>query len=313
MAKPMPERPAPDVEAAADRSVMPSDIRAAMSDLASAFRRAGIDAARRDAQLLVAHAAHLSTAQVIAHPEHPLSRSACEWLLDARTRRLHREPVSRIIAQRQFWGQRLEISPAVLDPRPDSETVVDAVLEIIAQAGLSDAPIRLLDVGTGSGCLLLALLQELPGAFGIGSDISEPALAIARKNAHSLGLQARAEFACINALEAVGGPFDIVISNPPYLRSDEFHSLEPEVRRFDPALALDGGADGLDVYRQIASRLLHVAPNGWVALEIGVGQARNVADLLTAAGFISQPDGVRIYRDLAGHERCVAAKARNRA
>ncbi len=313
MTKLTPERAPPVVETGADQSEMPSNIRAAMSDLAGAFQRAGINSARRDAQLLVAHATHLSTAHVIAHPEQLISQSACAWLLDARSRRLQREPVSRIIAQRQFWGQRLEISPAVLDPRPDSETVVDAVLEIVAQSGLSNAPIHLLDVGTGSGCLLLALLHDLPGAFGIGSDISQPALAIARKNASSLGLQARAKFACINALDAFAGPFDIVISNPPYLRSDEICHLEPEVRRFDPRSALDGGADGLDVYRKLASRLQNVAPNGWVVLEVGIGQARDVADLLSAADFISHPDDARIYHDLAGHERCVAAKARNRA
>ena len=285
----------------------------AKAALERAFKAAGIADGRKDARILIAHACGLTSAQIVAHPEYPLEPAVQETLIEFQRRRLRHEPVSRILSEREFWGHAFEISADVLDPRADSETVIETVLSILAEEDRTNAPLRLLDIGTGSGCLLLSLLRELPLATGVGSDISHAALQVAKRNAVRLEVSARVDFVCGDALDAIAGPFDLVISNPPYIRSGDIPHLMADVRRYDPDCALNGGSDGLNIYRRITSGLIDVVPDGWVVLETGAGQSNDIADMLVKAGFIACAQDASVYRDLAGHDRCVAAKARNRA
>jgi release factor glutamine methyltransferase len=199
------------------------------------------------------------------------------------------------------------LSTATLDPRPDSETLIDAALGLAAEEGWGNAPIRILDIGTGTGCLLLTLLAELPRATGLGTDISEAALTAARQNAQALGVADRAAFARHDMLDGIAGPFGLVISNPPYIASADIPALAPEVHRYDPRAALDGGPDGLDFYRRIANGLEGVR-GGWVLLELGMGQADAVALLLQQAFVKTLHAELRRYDDLGGHTRCVALR-----
>jgi release factor glutamine methyltransferase len=218
-------------------------------------------------------------------------------------RRLAHEPVARIVGHKEFWGLRLAVTPAVLVPRPDTETVVECAL---AQARAQGArPRRILDLGTGSGALLLALMSEWPDAYGIATDTSAAALRVARANAEALGLAARAAFIACDFGAALAGGFDIVVSNPPYVASRDIASLAPDVRDHDPHGALDGGPDGLAAYRAIAAdarRLL--APAGLLVLELGAGQAAEVAALLRQAGL----DVMEPIADLAGIPRAISAR-----
>lgn len=226
-------------------------------------------------------------------------RTALDGLI---ARRCAREPVSRIVGRREFWSMDFVLSPATLDPRPDSETVVEAAL---ASIGDRRAPLLLADLGTGTGCLLLALLSELPAARGVGVDRSALAADTARANATRLGLAERAGFVVGDWSAALAGGFDLVVSNPPYLATAEMADLAPEVGRFDPALALDGGGDGLAAYRAIAADLDRLlAPGGRVVLEVGQGQAPAVSALLDGAGL----SGIAVRPDLAGIERAVCGQ-----
>ena len=217
---------------------------AALRQATALLRSAGIEGAGDDARRLLAAALALSAAQLLARPERPLSAEESERFGRSIARRAAREPVSRILGEREFYGRSFAISPATLDPRPDSETLIAAALEFTAAEKWPAAParpLRILDVGTGSGCLLLTLLAELPGALGVGIDTSTAALDIARANAQRLGVADRAHWLVGDALEAMRGPFDILISNPPYIPTGEIAGLDPEVRCYDPPLALDGG------------------------------------------------------------------------
>ena len=218
-------------------------------------------------------------------------------------RRLNREPVSRIVGCREFWSLDFRVSPDVLVPRPETETVVEAALDLVKPK--KNEPLRILDIGTGSGALLLALLSELPNAFGIGTDLSVAASMLARDNAVRLGFSARCAFVACDIAAALRGPFDLVVSNPPYVASGDIASLEPEVRDYDPVIALNGGADGLDGYRAIiadAGRLL--APAGHLVVELGAGRQNDVAALFAAAG-LTINGGARC--DLAGIARALSA------
>jgi release factor glutamine methyltransferase len=170
--------------------------------------------------------------------------------------------------------------------------------------------LRILDVGTGTGCLLLTLLAELPNATGVGTDISKAALDVARENARRLGIAGRADWLACDALEGVDGPFDLLVSNPPYVRTDEIDGLAPEVSRFDPHLALDGGSDGLRIFCRLFGRVAAVVPDGWIVLEVGYDQADAVADLLAMGVPALERSNVRISRDVTGMRRCVAARTR---
>jgi len=268
--------------------------------LAEAFTRAGIDEATIDARLLLCAAAGFDHSALIRDPDLPIEEEAAERALAMARRRLAREPVSRILGERSFWSFDLLVTPAVLDPRPDTETVVDGALEVLAER--QGEALSILDLGTGSGALLCALLDVFPQAQGLGVDISKEACAVARENLSRCDLAPRGQVRQ-GSWEA-GRPslYDLVVSNPPYIESAALAGLDPKVRLYDPPLALDGGPDGLTAYRDICA-LLHalVAPGGFAIFEVGQGQAQAVAALLASQGFAD----VRAKRDLAGVERAV--------
>ncbi|MBI1649277.1 peptide chain release factor N(5)-glutamine methyltransferase [Hyphomicrobium sulfonivorans] len=268
---------------------------------------AGIEEAGREARLIVASVCGLPTSEIIVRPERPLGVDEQQRLAAMVARRCAREPISRIVGEREFYGRRFKLSAATLDPRPDSETLIDAVLGLVSRERWAGRPIRVLDIGTGTGCLLLTLLAELPNATGLGTDISAEALKTAAANAEVLGLAARASFARHDVLEGVNGPFDLVISNPPYIETGVIAGLDPEVQRFDPMAALDGGPDGLAIYRRIAGDLGRVL-TGWVVLEVGAGQADAVASVFQQAFVKTRQAELRRYDDLGGHTRCVAIR-----
>ncbi len=274
------------------------------------LKAAGVETAQLDARLLLRHASGLSAEQVLADPERVLGNVQEQLFTELVERRAAREPLSQILGHREFWSLDFEVSSSVLDPRPDSEILIEAVL---AHARALAAPdgrnLSILDLGTGSGCLLLTLLHELPGTAGMGVDLSAEALAVARSNAARLGLASRADFAEGDWTSAVSGTFDIIVSNPPYIRRADIAGLAPEVRDHEPHLALDGGSDGLDAYRRIIPALAPLFGNragrpGLAAFEVGQGQARDVSNLLSKNGF----SNVTTNRDLAGIERCVTGR-----
>jgi len=271
--------------------------------LAQMFRTRGLETPELDARILVGHALGIDRSQLAANSGRLLDASEADAVAARATRRLSHEPIARIVGHKEFWSLDLRVDPAVLVPRPETETVVEAALAAI-DAGARKQPLRLLDIGTGSGALLLALLTELPNAFGIGVDISTAALDVARDNAVTLGFARRCAFVAGDGGRALSGPFDIVVSNPPYIAQGEISHLAPEVREHDPALALDGGNDGLDGYRMIAAdvqRLL--APGGFLVVELGAGQEVNAAALLTKAGLTVGS----ARKDLAGIARALTA------
>jgi release factor glutamine methyltransferase len=278
--------------------------------LSARFKRAGTESAELDARMLVGAALGLDLTGLIAAASRRLTEDEAERVEDHARRRIAGEPVARIIGSKEFWGLQLALSPATLVPRPDTETVVEAALDFLRAEERGDRPMRIADLGTGSGAILLALLSELPHAFGVGTDVSPAALHIAKANARQLRLAARAAFVACDYASALTGAFDLIVSNPPYIPSTEIASLEIEVRDHDPPLALDGGNDGLDAYRRIApeaARLL--APRGAVIVEVGRGQSGDVQQLLTAAGLI--PTGLP-RTDLAGIRRAVLARPQPR-
>lgn len=263
--------------------------------LAAQFRAAGLDTPELDARILVGHALGLGHAELAAAPSHILSGGEANAIARLAQRRLAREPVARIIGWKEFWSLPLRIDAATLVPRPETETVVEAALATIETRGQRSRPLRVADLGTGSGAILLALLAELPNAFGVGSDTSVPALALARENARRLGFT-HAQFVACDLAAALRGSFDIIVANPPYIASADIASLAPEVRDFDPPRALDGGRDGLDFYRAIAAAApALLAPNGVLVVELGAGQAEAVAALFAATGLALLPPRTDLY------------------
>jgi release factor glutamine methyltransferase len=292
----------PPIEAGPQRAgAGPATVARVLAAAAARLGAAGVEGAARDARLLLAAALEAGPELPTAHRERVLDgteRARIERLI---ARRAAREPVSRILGRRGFWSLDFKITPDTLDPRPDSETLIEAVLGRIDEP---TTPRHILDLGTGCGCLLLALLSELPGARGLGVDISEAALGVARKNADSLGFGARTRFERRDWAAGLSGPWQVIISNPPYIKEREIEGLAPEVAHHDPKTALDAGPDGLDAYRALlpqAARLLD--RGGTLALEVGKGQQDAVEALLVAAGL--SPLGW--VRDLGGIERCLVA------
>lgn len=279
-----------------------SSLRQALAEIAQLLQKAGIERARAEARLLAAHALGLSIEQIVADDGRLIGSTELDRLRTLATERARRRPMSQILGYREFYGRRFDVTPDVLTPRPDSETLIDAVLDHMADRG---APLEVLELGVGTGCLLLTLLAELPQVRGAGVDLSAKALEVARGNAAALGLAGRCRLVQGDWTNAITGMFDVVISNPPYIPSADIAGLDPEVATHEPRLALDGGADGLSFYRRLAgdiARLLR--PQGLLALEVGEGQARPVAALLTAAGI----EVLEQRRDLAGIERCVLGR-----
>lgn len=266
---------------------------------------AGVEAPRRDARLLLAAAMDVAEAGLLIDPDRVVAAEAADRFDALVAHRAARMPVSRILGEREFWSLTLQIGPGVLDPRPDTETLVDAALAYVdrTDAGRNGAW-RILDLGTGSGCLLLAFLAELPQATGLGLERDPDAAALASLNAVRHGLDTRTEIRTASWDALSGERFDLIVANPPYIPTAEIPGLAPEVARYDPPGALDGGPDGLDAYRGLASKLAGwLAPGGQVFLEVGHDQAGDVQTLLRAAG-LHTPAGVC---DLAGTLRCVRA------
>lgn len=258
--------------------------------------------ARDDARTLLRAAAGLTRLDLALSPEAPLGPEATDLLTTYAARRAAREPVSRILGARGFWSLDLHVAPDVLDPRADTETLVETTLALIEDR---EAPIDVLDLGAGSGAILCALLSELPNARGVAVDLSSQACAATRANLTRCGLAARAVVIRGRWGDSLVGPFDVVVSNPPYIRADDIPGLDPEVRLHDPVMALDGGADGLRCYRDICKDLPRlVRPGGVAAFEVGWDQAQDVAALLGAGGFCV----AAVARDAEGHERVVAAR-----
>jgi release factor glutamine methyltransferase len=279
-------------------------IAAARRALAEQFRQAGIDSAGADTRLLLAHALGLDRVALTANGERALSTDEMKAIDALMVRRLGHEPVSRILGSKEFWTLSLMVTPEVLVPRPETETVVEAALDALLPLKLEK--LRVLDIGTGSGALLLALLSELPNACGIGTDISAAALDVARANAQCNALAAHCSFVTCDIAEGVQGLFDLIVSNPPYVARGDIATLAPEVRDYDPPLALDGGADGLDGYRAIARHVRPLlAPAGRLIVELGAGQERAVRTLFTNAGL----NVAAAKADLAGIPRALSATA----
>jgi release factor glutamine methyltransferase len=270
--------------------------------VAAALTRAGFDEARRRARRLVAAALDLSPAAVLARTDRVITEDEGERVAVMLRRMLAHEPLSRILGSREFWGLDFALSPETLDPRPETETVVEAVLARLPER---EQPYRFLDLGTGSGCLLLALLSEYPAATGIGIDLAAGAVAAAASNAERLGLRTRADFVIGDWSCGIDGPFDVVVANPPYIASADIAGLPPEVRDYDPVLALDGGVDGLGAYRAIAAELPRLLALGALfAGEIGAGQKDGVGGIISATGLVVET----IVPDLAGIPRCIVAR-----
>jgi release factor glutamine methyltransferase len=278
-------------------------VSAARRALAEQFRAAGLDSPELDARILVGHALGLDHAGLAAAGARILDAGERATIAAFARRRLAREPVARIVGSKEFWSLKLRVDPTTLVPRPETETIVEMALAAIDTGGSRLRPLQIADLGTGSGALLLALLAELPNAFGVGTDSSIGALRTARDNARCLQFP-RACFVAGDMSAALGGPFDLVVSNPPYIPSGNIAALAPEVRDYDPRAALDGGADGLDYYRAIAAAVpALLKPAGFLIVELGDGQAQAVSALFAAAGLRTRPPRA----DLAGMPRALSA------
>jgi release factor glutamine methyltransferase len=273
--------------------------------VAPLLEAAGIAEAEREARLFVQLATKLTPERLLLEEARGLTAEEGRVLDEALKRRLLHEPLSRIQGQRAFYGRIFKVTPAVLDPRPETETLVDLVLEWADATGGRQRPLSLIDIGTGSGCILITLLAEMPRAQGLGTDVSRDALGVARANAVLNGVAGRARFMEARSLAGVTGTFDVLVSNPPYIPSGEIAGLEPGVRDFDPRPALDGGPDGLAVYRDIAAGAGVLVPAGLMAVEVGAGQAADVSAIFTKA-VENRAGDPAMRRDLGGHTRCVA-------
>ncbi len=279
---------------------------ALLRDAAVALTAAGIDNARFEARLLLAHAAGVTVEWLVARGGEVASPAVVEALRELTARRIGREPMAYIVGEREFWGLPFKVSPAVLVPRPDSETLIEAALALMP--GRTEAW-RFLDLGVGSGCLLLTLLREFPNAHGVGMDASAAALAVAQANADALGVGPRVSLVGGDWRQPgwaarLGGPFDLLVSNPPYIETAAIEGLMPDVARFEPRLALEGGGDGLAAYRAIAREAAGlVVPGGRVLIEAGEGQAPEISRLFSSVGFtVGAP-----WKDLGGIDRIVPA------
>lgn len=278
----------------------PGTVGSLQEDAARRLAEAGIDTARLDARVLVGHALGRDDGWLLGHRADAPSRAGAERVEALLARRCAREPLAYILGRKEFWSLDFAVTPATLIPRPETETVVAAVLAHVPERA---GALRMLDLGTGSGCLLLAVLHELPGARGVAVDRSAEALAVARANAANLGLSGRAAFAVGDWWRApVDGPFDVVLSNPPYVADAEMDALAPEIAAFEPADALRAGPDGLDCYRRILPGLAgRLRPGGLFAGEIGWRQGDAVSAMARAAGL----ERVEVLADGAGLDRCV--------
>ena len=269
------------------------------------FSEAGLADSAIEARILIGGLLALSSTEIFVGGDRKLSEDEVARIEAAVQRRLKREPVHRILGAREFHGMDLRMSRETLEPRPDTEILVDAMLPHLREAVAAKGCASILDLGTGTGAIVLALLKEVPAARGMGSDISEDALATAAGNASRLGLGERFQAVRSRWFDEIAGRFDIIVSNPPYIPSAVIAGLDPEVRNFDPLVALDGGPDGLDPYRDIAADAARfLAPDGMLGVEIGFDQKTGVTEIFTCAGFIL----AQAERDYGGQDRVLVFK-----
>ena len=267
----------------------------ALRNGAETLRIAGIEAPRLEARLLLAHALGISREDLLREPHRPVATNAYDALI---ARRASHEPLALILGRREFWSLDFAVSSATLIPRPESETLIEAALAALPDRG---AVRSVLDLGTGTGCLLLAALSEFPAAFGVGVDRVPEAAALAAGNAAALGLAGRAAFLAGDWAAALVGTFDLILSNPPYIATGDLAGLMPEVVGHEPLSALDGGTDGGDAYRRIVADLGRLLADGGVAIvELGAGQAEAVSALAGAVGFRTE-----LRTDLGGIPRAL--------
>ncbi len=272
--------------------------------VSDALRHAGILEARQESRQLLAKVCGVEPSDILSHPETPITTEQLRHLQDLVNRRLNHEPLSHIIGERGFWTLTFKVNAHVLDPRPDSETLIEAILR---HRPSLDVARRVLDFGTGSGCLLLSLLHEWPHATGVGVDLSAAALEVAQENARQLGLDERVEFVQSNWGAGLDGAalFDVIVSNPPYIAESEINSLQPEVRLHEPPMALFAGPDGLAAYRALLPDVVRLLkPSGLLALEVGIHQAAPVCALVQQAGL----QVADVHNDLGGIPRCIIAR-----
>lgn len=279
----------------------PEELRLLLATAVQRLRQAGAETPDLDARLLLQAATGLSREDMILEPDRAIPAEEAQRFAAMIARREVLEPVSRILGEREFYGRPFRVTRATLDPRPDTETLIEAALALMPPGA------RLLDLGTGTGAIAVTLLAERAEASGLATDLSPEALAAARENAERHGVAARLSLGQGSWFEPVSGVFDMILSNPPYIPAHEIAGLSPDVRNFDPRLALVGGDDGLDPYRAIAAHAApHLAAGGHVLVEIGAGQEADVEAIFVPAGF--SPAGR--YRDLGGHVRCLAFRRR---
>jgi release factor glutamine methyltransferase len=289
-----------------DESIAVQTVEAARRALAARLKSARIESAELDARTLIGAVLGLDLTGLIEAAARVVTQDESTHLEDFARRRLAGEPVARIIGFKEFWGLPLQLTPATLVPRPDTETVVEFALETWRSESHPNPRPRIADIGTGSGAILLALLSEVQEAVGVGTDISLPALRTASSNAARLGLARRSRFVACNYAAALSGMFDLLVSNPPYIRSAEIGNLPNEVRDYDPRGALDGGNDGLDAYRAIVPQAAGLlAPGATLVVEAGIGQSGAIEDLMVSAGLTLERPA---KADLAGIPRAVAGR-----
>ena len=285
---------------------MPLEAQKLHRDIAARLRVAGIDTAMLDGRLIIRHVTGMSDVDLITRPQTPVCDEHISRIVEMINRRQAGEPVSRLTGCREFFGREFTVAPATLDPRPDTEVLVETALRLLS--GLrGEQPAQVLDIGTGTGVIVITLLAEVLSATGVATDMSQDALKVCRSNAVALGVDDRLETVCTNWAGGVTGKFDLVVSNPPYIASHEIAGLAAEVRNYDPGLALDGGQDGLDAYRAIfsdAAGLLR--PEGHVLVEFGKGQHDDVVQIAARERFVLIDDSTGLIRDLAGVIRCAA-------
>lgn len=292
-----------------DAGALPVTIQSLLNEGGRKLRLAGLDTPDLDSRLLLSHISGLPHAQLLSRDQQPLDETLCSKFDELLNRRLNHEPISRILGRREFWTYELKLSPDTLDPRPDTETLIEFVVKFFHDK--RQEPLRILDLGSGSGAILCALLAEFPNAKGLGIDISPGACETARQNLSETGLDRRGEIRSGDWADGIlqnaeVGHFDIVVSNPPYIPTGELARLAPEVRLFDPHIALDGGADGLDAFRSITAAIGYIlATGGLLAFEIGMDQGDAVREIMQCGNLIDAGE----MRDIAGHIRVLGGQA----
>jgi len=284
--------------------MIPVTISGALAAATIRLQDAGVDTPQLDARLLLQETAKIDHADIISSGNRVLSLDEAVHFERFIVRRCVREPVHRILGKRQFWGLELDVSPAVLEPRADTERLIEAVLEWVDAHSNRLHPLRIADIGTGSGAIVVALLSELKNATAVAVDICKDALTVARANACKYGLGERIQFVQGSHCQPLTGMFDLVLSNPPYISTPNIEGLAPEVRNFDPLIALDGGVDGLDAYRQLLAESFNfLTVNGAVFFEIGHDQATDITQMAEKLAW----QGIKTLQDLAGNDRVFQA------